>query len=213
MKDFFRDRHLVSNPYVNFLEVFVLLLFLWIVMSGIFTVKFIAFGCISAFLISIFVVRSLRIGGLKSDKTYFILHANYLKLVSYFLWLIKEIVKNAIAVAGIAISSKNKINPSVIWFKADYDNPAARAILANSITLTPGTVTIDIYDDGIFSVHALNDDFAEGLLEGDMQKRIAKLYSEEIDYRVIEVEIDKSYKTSQIVELANRRFKRRKHND
>lgn len=213
MKDFFRDRHLVSNPYVNFLEVFVLLLFLWIVMSGIFTLKFITFGCISAFLISIFVVPSLRIGGLKSDKTYFILHANYLKLVCYFLWLIKEIIKSAVAVTRVVINSKERIKPSVIWFKADYDNPAARAILANSITLTPGTVTIDIYDDGAFSVHALNDDFAEGLLGGEMQRRIARLYDEEIDYKIVKVEVDKNYNSRQIVELSNRRFTRRKHND
>ncbi len=61
-------------------------------MSGIFTVKFIIYGCVS-FLISCFVVGSLRIGGLKSNRTYFILHAHP-KLI-YFLWLIKETVKSA----------------------------------------------------------------------------------------------------------------------
>ena len=132
MRDFFRDRHLVSNPYLNFLEVFSLLLLLWIVMSEIFQVKFVLYGCISAFLISCFVIDSLRIGGLKSDRTYFILHANYLKLLIYFLWLIKEVVKSAVDVTGIILTSNDKIDPLVVWFKADYDNPAARAILAKS---------------------------------------------------------------------------------
>ena len=210
MRDFFRDRHLVSNPYLNFLEVFSLLLLLWIVMSEIFQVKFVLYGCISAFLISCFVIDSLRIGGLKSDRTYFILHANYLKLLIYFLWLIKEVVKSAVDVTGIILTSNDKIDPLVVWFKADYDNPAARAIPANSITLTPGTVTIDIYDSGVFSVHALNRKFADGLLSGDMQKRIAKLYGEEIDYRVVDVVVDPDYTVKEVVELTTKRFKRRR---
>jgi cation antiporter len=181
-------------------------------MSGIFTVKFIIYGCVSSFLISCFVVGSLRIGGLKSNRTYFILHANYPKLIIYFLWLIKEVVKSAIDVSKIALSSKMKIEPLVLWFKADYDNPAARAILANSITLTPGTVTIDIYDSGVFSVHALNRDFAEGLLAGDMQKRIAKLYGETIDYKVIDVVTDYDYIEREVVELTSKRFMRRRKN-
>lgn len=212
MREFFRDRHLTSNPYLNFFEVFGLLMLLWIVMSGIFTVKFIIYGCVSSFLISCFVVGSLRIGGLKSNRTYFILHANYPKLIIYFLWLIKEVVKSAIDVSKIALSYKMKIEPLVLWFKADYDNPAARAILANSITLTPGTVTIDIYDSGVFSVHALNRDFAEGLLAGDMQKRIAKLYGETIDYKVIDVVTDYDYIEREVVELTSKRFMRRRKN-
>lgn len=212
MREFFRDRHLTSNPYLNFFEVFELLMLLWIVMSGIFTVKFIIYGCVSSFLISCFVVGSLRIGGLKSNRTYFILHANYPKLIIYFLWLIKEVVKSAIDVSKIALSSKMKIEPLVVWFKADYDNPVARAILANSITLTPGTVTIDIYDSGVFSVHALNRDFAEGLLAGDMQKRIAKLYGETIDYKVIDVVTDYDYIEREVVELTSKRFMRRRKN-
>ena len=212
MREFFRDRHLTSNPYLNFFEVFGLLMLLWIVMSGIFTVKFLIYGCVSSFLISCFVVGSLRIGGLKSNRTYFILHANYPKLIIYFLWLIKEVVKSAIDVSKIALSSKMKIEPLVLWFKADYDNPAARAILANSITLTPGTVTIDIYDSGVFSVHALNRDFAEGLLAGDMQKRIAKLYGETIDYKVIDVVTDYDYIEREVVELTSKRFMRRRKN-
>lgn len=212
MREFFRDRHLTSNPYLNFLEVFGLLLFLWIVMSGIFTVKFILYGCISSFLISCFVVGSLRIGGLKSNRTYFILHANYPKLIIYFMWLIKEVVKSAADVSKIVLSHNMGLEPHVVWFKADYDNPAARAILANSITLTPGTVTIDIYDSGVFSVHALNRDFSEGLLTGEMQNRIAKLYGETIDYKVIDVVTDYDYREKEVVELTSKRFKRRRKN-
>ena len=212
MREFFRDRHLTSNPYLNFLEVFGLLMFLWIVMSGIFTVKFILYGCISSFLISCFVVGSLRIGGLKSDRTYFILHANYPKLIIYFMWLIKEVVKSAADVSKIVLSRNMGLEPHVVWFKADYDNPAARAILANSITLTPGTVTIDIYDSGVFSVHALNRDFSEGLLTGEMQNRIAKLYGETIDYKVIDVITDYDYREKEVVELTSKRFKRRRKN-
>ncbi|ASS38147.1 hypothetical protein AXF17_06830 [Mogibacterium pumilum] len=155
---------------------------------------------------------SLRIGGLKSNRTYFILHANYPKLIIYFMWLIKEVVKSAADVSKIVLSHNMGLEPHVVWFKADYDNPAARAILANSITLTPGTVTIDIYDSGVFSVHALNRDFSEGLLTGKMQNRIAKLYGETIDYKVIDVVTDYDYREKEVVELTSKRFKRRRKN-
>ena len=71
-------------------------------------------------------------------------------------------------------------------FKADYDSPFARALLANSITHTPGTITIDITDEGYYSVHALTQELKEGLLDGSMQKKVAWAYREEIDFRPLD---------------------------
>lgn len=75
-----------------------------------------------------------------------------------------------------------------MWFQANYDNPAARALLANSITLTPGTVTVDILEDGTYSVHALTEGAKAGLLDGTMQGKVARLFGETIDFRVLDVE-------------------------
>ena len=77
----------------------------------------------------------------------------------------------------VTLFKREEIKPSVVWFKIYYDNPLAIALLANSITLTPGTITVDV-TDGIFSVHALTKSAAEGLLDGSMQAKIAWVYDE-----------------------------------
>lgn len=76
--------------------------------------------------------------------------------------------------------------------------------------MTPGTVTIDIYDSGVFSVHALNSEFADGLLDGSMQMRVAKLYGETIDYKVVDVVTDYDFTEKEVVELTSKRGKRRR---
>ena len=59
-------------------------------------------------------------------------------------------------------------------------------VLANSIILTPGTITIDVDIDGVFEVHALSKNFASGLLDGRMQNRIAKLFDEDCQFTPLE---------------------------
>jgi multicomponent Na+:H+ antiporter subunit E len=209
MWDFFHDRHLQSNPFVNWMELLGLLLVLWFVMSGVFKIKFIVFGVAACIVISLYCLKAFRIGGLKTDNTYFILHVNFFAFIAYFCWLIKEIIKSALAVTRVIFSGRKKLSPQVAWFRADYDNPAARALLANSITLTPGTVTIDIYDDGVFSVHCLNGTFRDGLLDGTMQKKVAAVFHEEIDYRPIET-VETKGEMREMVKLVEKRYMRKK---
>ena len=210
MRDFFTDKTLQSNPFINWLELLAIMLCLWFIMSEIFELKFIVFGVAACVFISLYCLNSLKFAGLKSDNTYFILHINPFRFLAYFAWLIIEIVKSALAVSWIVLTGSKKIDPEIIWFKADYDNPGARALLANSITLTPGTVTVDIYDDGTYSVHALNYEFAEGLLEGVMQKKIASLYNEEIDYGVVKVRKNKRNSVPKETRLLSKRYHARK---
>ena len=72
---------------------------------------------------------------------------------------------------------KKKIAPRIVTFKTRLKSDLARVTLANSITLTPGTITIRIEDD-IFIVHALSDKVAAGL-PGEMEERIARIFAEE----------------------------------
>lgn len=189
MNKFFSDKRLKSNPFLNWLELFIILSVMWFVMSQIFhEVKFLVFGIGSSIIISYFCLNSLTMDGLKSENRYFLLHINVLKFVSYFIWLIGQIIISSLDVTKVIFSDRSAIEQKIIWFKADYDNPAARALLANSITLTPGTVTMDIYDNGIYTVHALTDSAAEGLLEGSMQRKVADVFRETIDYRVVNIQ-------------------------
>lgn len=66
----------------------------------------------------------------------------------------------------------------------------AYVMLANSITLTPGTVTINVTDEDLFEIHALTDGAAAGVLDGSMQKKVAELYGGKFYFAVAESEGD-----------------------
>ena len=158
---------------------------LWFVMSQKTEPKFIIIGAASSVIIAYLCSRTLTMKGCRTDKTYYFLGNDPLKMILYLAWLIVQIAKSALYVSGISLSDKSKVDPSVAYFKADYDSPFARAMLANSITLTPGTITIDITDDGIYSVHALTQELRDGLLDGSMQAKVAGAFGESIDFKVL----------------------------
>lgn len=142
-------------------------------------------GAASSILIAAFCSRILIMKGAVSGREYYLLSFNPFKMAAYFCWLLVQVIKSALYVSRIALSDRSKVEPSIAWFRADYDSPFARALLANSITLTPGTITIDITDDGIYSVHALTNELREGLLDGSMQARVARTFGEEIEFRAL----------------------------
>jgi len=101
-----------------------------------------------------------------------------LRFIAYLPWLIYQIVLANIDVAKRALSPRMPIDPRVVKFKTILRGDVARTALANSITLTPGTVTIDIVDD-VFYVHAIAKEPADDLLEGAMERRIAHVFMED----------------------------------
>lgn len=92
----------------------------------------------------------------------------------YFLWLAKEIFIANIEVTRVIIDRQLPIHPRMIRIKANQKTELGRVILANSITLTPGTVSVDMQGDRIW-VHALSFEGAEEDLSGDMDRRICSL--------------------------------------
>lgn len=97
-------------------------------------------------------------------------------LIQYWLWLAKEIGKANIDVAKIVLSRKMDISPRLIRVRATQQTDVGVATFANSITLTPGTVSVDIDGDEIL-VHAITNEMAEGLLESDMDQRVTAVES------------------------------------
>lgn len=207
MFKFFNNKSLQCNPIIHWLEVLAMMLVLWFLMSGIIhEAKFVLFGIASSIIISLVVSPLFVISGLKTDREYFLLHVNPLKMIIYFAWLIKEIVLSAAQVSKVVIKAE-EMNPQLVWFKADFDNPSARSLLANSITLTPGTITVDIFDDGVYSCHCLNENTRDGLVSGVMQNKIAKLFCEEIDYGVVRVISDDSMEGTKYAKLIDKKYK------
>lgn len=94
--------------------------------------------------------------------------------LAYVPWLTWEIVKSNIAVAKVVLSPKLAIQPRLIRVPSSQRGEVGQAIFANSITLTPGTITLDLRH-GEALVHALTDEAAEGLLEGEMDRRVTAL--------------------------------------
>ncbi len=154
-----------------------LLFFLWVILSGKFEAKFIISGAVCSMVVAALCLPIMRVK--KGERSYFVVSVNPLKLFAYFLWLVKEIFFSAIDVCRAILSNKH-ISPQLVRFRCSFENPSATVMLVNSIILTPGTVTVDVSDDDEFLVHALTDGAAEGLLEGEMMRRIARLYGEDL---------------------------------
>jgi multicomponent Na+:H+ antiporter subunit E len=96
-----------------------------------------------------------------------------LGVITYWGWLAKEIVVSSLQVSKIVLSPSMPISPTVVRVQSLSDGEVGRVLFGNSITLTPGTLTMDINPQGMVTVHALTQDGAEGVLTGDMNARVA----------------------------------------
>ena len=97
-------------------------------------------------------------------------------LMLYIPWLVWAIVKANIDVARCVLSPSLPISPCMVRIKATQKSDLTRVIFANSITLTPGTVSVDLVGDDIL-VHALTREAAEDVQSGEMDRRVTRLES------------------------------------
>lgn len=96
---------------------------------------------------------------------------------TYWPWLVWEIIKANIEVSRLILDPKLPIAPRVITVKSSQKDDLGRVIFANSITLTPGTVSIDVKGKDI-TVHAITQAMAEGLETGEMDRRVTQMEGE-----------------------------------
>lgn len=96
------------------------------------------------------------------------------RLPGYWLWLLREIVVSSIDVAILILKPSLPINPSVVFLKAEAQTDVGQVILGNSITLSPGTVTLDVHE-GQLMVHCLTRESAHALQNGEANRRAAAL--------------------------------------
>ncbi len=99
---------------------------------------------------------------------------NIVRWISYTIMLIKEILVSNFNVAKIVLSPKIVISPQIVTIKTKIKSDFHKTIFANSITLTPGTLTISMDRDKI-AVHCLKDEFAKGLTNSAFEKIILKV--------------------------------------
>ena len=148
---------------------FVILFSGWLLMSGHYTPLITSLGILSCALCA---WLSWRIGA--SDLEGLPTHL-FARLPAYLLWLLREIIVSNIATSKIILFGVAK--PEIFEVPVTQRTAAGMATYANSITLTPGTVTVDINESvsSTFIVHALHSDFGDDVRSGDMDRRVSAL--------------------------------------
>lgn len=137
---------------------YIIFFLIWVIFNGQFTLEIAAFGVVIAGFIYWFICKFLNY----NPKTDLILGKKLFQALYYVFILVKEIIKANFAVIKMIMSSKYEIEPAVVRFKTDLKTQAARILLANSITLTPGTITVSLEKDE-YVVHCLDKSLAEGI--------------------------------------------------
>lgn len=141
---------------------------LWIALSGHFTPLLLGLG-VASVLFVVWIARRMDVVDHEGHPVHLGMRA-----VFYWVWLCKEIVKANIDVARLILNPKMPIYPHVFPAKASQKSELGRVVYANSITLTPGTVTIAL-DDNDMSIHAITQAAADGVTSGDMDRRVSRI--------------------------------------
>ena len=182
------DKKIVGSPMVHMTGLALVLFAFWMVLSGRTETKFVVYGILTAVVTTWVTYPLLLVPNKDGSKKYYVFGFSIPKIIMYFFWLMWQLVLANIDVLLATTGQELNIDPKVVRFRFRADNPMASVILANSITLTPGTVTMNVTDDGVYEIHALTVGAAAGVLDGGMQKKVADLYGEKFDFAVVESE-------------------------
>ena len=154
--------------------IFLLLFGTWIVFSGQFDFFHLSLGLISSLFITaisssfLFTNRSKSLGARLGEL---------LRLPGYLLWLLWQIILSNIHILKLALTPGEikELDPTLVRIKTKLKTDFGKYVLANSITLTPGTITIDIEGDELL-IHAISKHTADGVKGDTMEAKIAKVF-------------------------------------
>lgn len=140
---------------------YVLLFVLWIIFNGNITLEIVLFGLVISALIYIFSCKFFDFS-IKKD-------INMIKKLGYFIEymavLFVLIIKANIETLKLIVSNRYDIEPTLVTFDVHFESDVTKVLFANSITLTPGTITAEVEGD-TYKVHALDESFIDGINEG-----------------------------------------------
>lgn len=140
----------------------------WLLMSGVFIPFILLLGVFSC---AVVVVIAMRMDVIDHEAVP--VHLT-LKAILYWPWLLWEIVKANIDVTRRVLGLA-EISPTMVRIKATQKSDLGLVIFANSITLTPGTISIDLEEDGHILVHAISREGTVGLEGGEMDRRVTEM--------------------------------------
>lgn len=149
---------------------YILFFLLWVMFNGQLTLEIAVFGLVIAAAMYFFVCKFMDYS-IKKDIVILKETGYILQYIGLLLW---EIVKANMATIRFIMSIKHKNEPVLVSFKTTLKTQTAKTILANSITLTPGTITVSLEEDE-YVVHCLDKSFSEGLSDSSFVKLLTKM--------------------------------------
>lgn len=149
---------------------FVVFFLFWLLLNGRFTAEIAVVGLVLSALLYLFVWKFMDY----SPKGEWALFRRLPRIVWYLCYLVKEIFVSAFRTIHFIWSPVEEVEPQLVSFRSKLRTKAGRVVLADSITMTPGTITVDIAEDKLL-VHALDATMAEGLEDSRMERNIAKV--------------------------------------
>ena len=157
---------------MSFLITAIAMFIFWILLSGEFTFILITSGVVAS-LITAYLSHDIFIGkaDLKTET------GRVFKFIVYIPWLLWEIILANVEIAYLVLSPKPLVDPQIVRFKNDLKTDLGIVTLAHSITLTPGTVTVEANREE-FVIHAIWQKSADGIIGGEMQQKVKKIEGE-----------------------------------
>lgn len=137
---------------------YIIFFLIWVIFNGRFTLEIAVFGAVIAGVMYAFICKFMNY----RPWTDVLLLKKLIYILEYVFILLKEIIKANYLVVKMIMTSRYELEPAIVRFKVDLKTTPARIMLANSITLTPGTITVSLEGDE-YVVHCLDRELAEGI--------------------------------------------------
>lgn len=145
---------------------------LWLIFNGRITFEIVIAGAFISFMLDVFIRKVLRLNLTVSNLFMAVKILPHILL--YVIVLLVEIIRANFAITKLILSPHLDVEPCLVKFKTPLKTEAARVALANSITLTPGTITVSLEGSSLL-VHALNREIADGLEGSIFEKLLARM--------------------------------------
>ena len=149
---------------------FILFFVIWVIFNGQITTEVVLFGLVVAAAVYAF---SCKYMGWSPKKDLWLLKKSGL-IVQYLFLLLSEIIKANVATIRTMVSYEKEPHPVLVHFRTRLQGKLVRVLLANSITLTPGTITVSLKDDEL-TVHCLDESMSEGLENSSFERLLLKI--------------------------------------
>lgn len=137
----------------------VILFCFWIVLNGKVNGEIILLGAVMSTVVYLFLYKFLNL----RPKKELVVCKNLWGITKYLVYLTIEVIKANLATAKIILNFEEEPEPVLVAFHTDLQTGVANTALANSITLTPGTITVNLDKHSGYVVHALDISFAKGV--------------------------------------------------